>query len=108
MAPKKLTPELLELVATRFKAMGEPARLSILNALRGGALTVTELVQETRLGQTNVSKHLAVLRGVGLVRRERLGPFVHYEIADSGLYALCDLMCDTLEAEAAARHKVVA
>jgi DNA-binding transcriptional ArsR family regulator len=108
MAPKRLTPELLDLIAARFKAMGEPARLSILNALRGGPRTVTELVEETRLGQTNVSKHLAVLRGVGLVRRERMGPFVRYDIADPNLYGLCDLMCDTLEAEAAARHKVVA
>lgn len=108
MAAKRLSPDLLELVASRFRAMGEPARLSILNALRGGPRTVTELVEETGLAQTNVSKHLAVLRGVGLVSRQRVGSFVHYGIADTGLHVMCDLMCDSLKAEAAARHQVVA
>jgi DNA-binding transcriptional ArsR family regulator len=103
-----VTPEMLELIASRFKALGEPSRLRILNALRGGPRTVTELIDDTRLGQTNVSKHLAVLRSLGLVVRRRGGLFAHYAIADPRLYALCDLMCDQLRAETLARREVVA
>lgn len=108
MSAHPLTPELVELVALRFKALSEPARLRLLNALRGGPRTVTELVDETRLGQTNVSKHLAVLRSVQLVVSQRMGSFVYYAIADPRLYTLCDLMCDQLRAEALARQQVVA
>jgi DNA-binding transcriptional ArsR family regulator len=108
MSRETLTPELVELIAHRFKALSEPARLRLLNALRGGPRTVTELVDDTRLGQTNVSKHLAVLRTVQLVVSQRSGLFVYYAIADARLYTMCDLMCDQLRAESFARQKVVA
>ena len=108
MSNTPLTPELLELIAARFKALSDPSRLLILHVLRGGPHTVTQLVHETRLGQTNVSKHLGVLRNVGLVERHRGGTFAHYDVADSRLYALCDLMCDQVRAESFARQEVVA
>jgi ArsR family transcriptional regulator len=60
MPTDTLTSALVELIAARFKALGEPARLLILTALRGGPRTVTDLVRATRLGQTNVSKHLSL------------------------------------------------
>jgi ArsR family transcriptional regulator len=93
-----MTPELLVLIAERFKALGEPARLRLLNTLRHGEKTVTELVDETDFGQANVSKHLHVLYSAGLVVRRREGAFVHYAIADDRIYALCDIMCDQLQA----------
>lgn len=108
MSAYPLTPELLELVAERFKALSEPARLRILNALRSGPRAVTELVDETRLGQTNVSKHLALLRSVGLVFRQRVGVFVYYGIADRRVHTLCDVMCEHLRAGASPPEDVVA
>ena len=108
MSNHPLTPELLDLIAARFKALSDPSRLRIIHALRGGPHTVTDLVHETHLGQTNVSKHLAVLRSAGLVERQRGGLFVHYGVVDRRLYLLCDLMCDQLRAEWAARQEVVA
>jgi len=92
-----LTPELLTIIADRFKAVGEPARLRLLDLLRGGEKTVTELVGQTEFGQANVSKHLHVLYAAGLVVRRREGAFVHYAIADNRIYALCDIMCDQLQ-----------
>lgn len=108
MSVQTMIPELFDLIAGRFKALGEPARLRILYALRSGPRTVTELVEVTELGQTNVSKHLALLRSVGLVVRRRAGSFVSYAIADDRLYTLCDLMCDRVRAESTAREKVIA
>src|SRR5512145_2470682 len=98
-----MTPELLAIVAERFKAIGEPARLQILNALRDGEMTVTELVDETGLGQGNVSKHLQLLHGLGFVTRRKEGLHVYYELADRDVFKLCDIMCGRIEAETRAR-----
>lgn len=100
MSARAMTPELLGLVAERFRALGEPARLRLLNALRDGEKTVTELVEETDLGQANVSKHLHVLHSAGLVTRRRDGPYVRYAVADDRVDRLCDIMRDQLQAGA--------
>ena len=100
--------ELLVLVAARFKALSEPVRLRILSALRGGELTVGQLVEETGLGQANVSRHLQVLHTLGFARRRRDGPFVYYALADRRVFQLCDIMCGQLEMETKARRKLLA
>jgi DNA-binding transcriptional ArsR family regulator len=107
MSNFEMTPELLDLVAARFKALAEPARLQILNCLRDGERTVTELVEETGLNQANLSKHLQLLHGLGFVVRRKEGLFVHYTLADDDVFALCDLMCGRLAAEAASRRRLV-
>ena len=101
-------PELLELVAARFKVLGEPARLQILNALRSGEMTVTELIDATGLGQANVSKHLQLLHAHGFVARRKEGLFAYYELADRDVLKLCDVMCGRLDVETAARTRVLA
>ena len=104
---RQLTPEMLGLIAERFKVLAEPARLSILTALQGGELTVTELVDETDLGQANVSKHLNILLRHGFVGRRRDGAFVYYSIVDPDVRRLCDIMCRRIEAVSSARMRVV-
>ncbi|NUQ21214.1 MAG: winged helix-turn-helix transcriptional regulator [Gemmatimonadaceae bacterium] len=108
MAKLQLTPEVLELIAERFKALAEPARLRILDQLRRGEHTVSELVEETGFGQANVSKHLQLLHNLGFVARWKQGLFVYYTLADRGVQQLCDVMCDRLEAEHKARRKLLA
>lgn len=103
-----LTPELLELIAERFKALGEPARLGILNALRDGEMTVSEVMSATGLGQANVSKHLQLLYSLGYVERRKEGLYVHYRLADGDVFTLCDLMCGRLEREADLRTRLFA
>ena len=97
MSKRALTPQRLELVAERFKALAEPARLAILHALRTGEMTVTALVAETRLGQANVSKHLQLLYAHRFVARRKEGLFVYYRLADREVVRLCDIMCGRLE-----------
>ena len=106
MATPPLTPELLELIADRFKALAEPARLRLLSVLREGEKTVTELMEATRLGQANVSKHLQMLHSMGFVNRRKSGLFVYYSLADDDVFTLCDLMCGRLQAQEAARRSV--
>ena len=107
MTHPKLTPELIELVADRFKALAEPVRLQILNCLRGGAMSVGELVDETGLGQANVSKHLQSLYSAGFVDRRKEGLFTYYSLADRDVFKLCDLMCGRIERELAGRRKAL-
>jgi DNA-binding transcriptional ArsR family regulator len=102
------TPELLALVAARFRALAEPARLAILHALEGRERTVTELVESTGLGQGNLSKHLQQLHACGFVSRRREGLFVYYALADKDVLALCEIMCSRLESDLGTSHKIVA
>ena len=108
MAKLTMTPQVLALVAERFKALAEPARLEILNCLRGSEMTVTELVDETGLGQANVSKHLQLLLSLGYVTRRKEGLFAYYALADKEVFKLCDLMCGRIESEMQARRKILA
>ncbi len=107
MAKIELTPDMLVLIAERFKALGEPARLQILASLRSGELTVSELVELTGLGQANVSKHLQMLYALGFVRRRKDGLYVYYAVADRSVFQLCDVMCGRLESEMRARRKML-
>lgn len=89
----RLTGDMFGPVADRFQALGEPARLRILDALRRRELTVGELADRTRLHQANLSKHLQLLHGLGFVLRRKNGLFVHYRLADDDVFQLCDIMC---------------
>ena len=103
----ELTPDVLALVAARFKALAEPARLSILDMLRDGERTVTELMDETGLRQANLSKHLQLLHAQGFVTRRKEGLYVFYSFADREVFALCDMMCGRLGAEASTRRRTL-
>jgi len=94
---KTMTPETLEVVAQRFKALAEPARLQLLQLLRSKEMTVGDLVDATGLGQANVSKHLQILHSLGFVARRKEGLFVYYALADKDVFRLCDIMCGRIE-----------
>ena len=106
MAKSVMSDELTELVAERFKALSDPGRVRLLNALRDGERSVGELVEETGLTQANVSKHLARLRDLGFVTRSRDGLHINYRLADRDILKLCDLMCGRIEAESLTRRKL--
>jgi DNA-binding transcriptional ArsR family regulator len=77
------TPAPVELVAKYFRALGDPNRLRLLEALDGGAeASVGELVEALGVPQPQVSKHLACLRWCGFVETRREHRTVHYRIAD--------------------------
>ena len=107
MGARELTPELIDIIAERFKALGEPARLQILTALRDGELTVSDLVEATGLGQANLSKHLQTLHALGFVRRRKEGLYVHYSLASRDVFRLCDIMCGRVDAETKARQRML-
>jgi len=105
MAHRTMTPALLAEVAERFKALGEPVRLSLLQALRKKEMSVGELVAATGLGQANVSKHLHQLLDCGYVTRRKEGTFVYYRIASDDVFMLCDVMCSRIDEEVRMRRE---
>jgi DNA-binding transcriptional ArsR family regulator len=105
--PQPLSIEAIELIAARFRTLGEPIRISILNALQGGELNVTALVATVGSTQPNVSKHLRILQDAGLVGRRQDGNNVYYSITDSSVFDLCDVVGDSIGA-LLAQHASVA
>lgn len=97
MKKDRLPLALLDQLAERFKALAEPSRLAILSVLHGGEMSVGELVEQTELGQANVSKHLDTLRRYGFVERRKEGLNVFYRVADKDVFRICDIMCGRAE-----------
>lgn len=81
------------MVAQRFRLLGEPQRLRILQALESGELSVGAICAQTGASQPNVSKHLTALFDGGLIQRRRDGNNVQYSIADPVVFLLCELVC---------------
>ncbi|QQR90676.1 MAG: helix-turn-helix transcriptional regulator [Myxococcales bacterium] len=84
-------------VAQRFRILGVPLRLQILQQLSDGEQSVSELVQATGSSQPNVSKHLATLLSHGFVKRAQRGNTAFYTVTDKTIFELCDLVCGTIE-----------
>lgn len=104
---RSLTDTNASAIADRFKALAEPMRLRLLNALRGGEASVGELTERVEGNQANVSKHLQVLLQQGFVTRRKEGTTTWYRIADSQVFTLCDLVCGGLEDELDRRRKAL-
>lgn len=99
--PHPIPDPLLELIAQRFRVLAEPMRLRLLDRLRDGAASVGELQEACGASQQNVSKHLSVLAGAGMVSRTKDGTRARYEITDESVFALCDLVCGGLRQQLA-------
>ena len=59
--PHPLPEALIELIARRFRVMGEPMRIRLLDQLRSGPMTVNELAEALGATQQNVSKHVGAV-----------------------------------------------
>jgi ArsR family transcriptional regulator len=94
---KVLPPQTVELIAERFRALGEPVRLQILMALRDGERNVSDLVELQHTSQANISKHLQVLTACGFLKRRKQGLNVIYGIADPAIFNMCDTVCGTIK-----------
>jgi len=94
--PHPLPTPLTDLIAARFRLLGEPMRIRILDSLRSGPAAVGELAEQLETTQQNVSKHLTILHRAGIVAREKEGNRVLYSIADPGVFELCEHVCGGL------------
>lgn len=99
--PHPLPDALVTLIAQRFRVIGEPMRIRVLDALRDGPLTINELTEALGASQQNVSKHVGVLAQAGIVGREKDGNHVRCFIADQSVFELCELVCGGMRQQVA-------
>jgi DNA-binding transcriptional ArsR family regulator len=108
MTSRPLSDRARERMALRFKALGEPMRLKILERLFRSPASVSEILVSAGGTQANVSKHLGVLRSGGLVRWRKEGNRTVYWIADPSLERLCAVVCDAVGREALEEARALA
>lgn len=85
------------LQAEVLKTLASPRRLEILHRLALGPRGVSQLADELRVSQPNVSQHLAVLRSAGVVEAERDGREMRYRLSDPDVMTACSIMRGVLE-----------
>jgi len=98
--PSFLSDDMIELIARRFRLLGEALRLRILHLLQGREYTVNELAEAVHAHQSNVSRHLGALYEGGLVGRRREGNNIYYSVTDPVVSELCRIVCDKAMEEA--------
>ena len=105
--PHPLPEDLVELIARRFRVLGEPMRIRLLDRLRDGEATVGELSEVLAASQQNVSKHLAVLSDAGVLGRRKHGNHVYYRIVDEGIFELCEQVCGSVQQQLRTLNELV-
>ena len=95
--PHPIPDTLVELIAQRFRVLGEPMRIRLLDRLRTTPATGQELADAVGTSQQNVSKHLVLLAQVGIVTRAKDRNFAVYSIADEGVFRMCEEVCRPLQ-----------
>lgn len=80
-------------LAGYFALLAEPARLKIMHAICEDERTVGEIVEDTGISQTNVSRHLGLMHRQGVVVRRRDGKQIYYRVADDTMPELCRAVC---------------
>ena len=105
--PHPLPEPLAGLIARRFRVIGEPMRIRLLDRLREGEATVQELTEALAASQQNVSKHLQVLLEAGIVGRRKQGNHAYYAIVDEGVFAMCEQVCGSLQRQLAELNALV-
>lgn len=88
---------MVELIAERFRTIGEPTRIRILETLRHGECSVQELAESLGSSQQNISKHLTLLLRSGIVGRRRVGTYAYYRITDESVFAMCEQVCGSVQ-----------
>jgi len=105
--PHPLPEPLAEVIARRFRVIGEPMRIRLLDRLRESEATVQELTEALGASQQNVSKHLQVLLEAGIVGRRKQGNHAYYAIADEAVFAMCEQVCGSLQRQLAELNALV-
>jgi len=88
--------ELYELHAELCKVFSNQTRLEILNLLRDKELSVTELIEKTKLSQANISQHLSIMKSKGIVASSRKGKNIYYRLTNPRIIKAFDIIREVL------------
>jgi ArsR family transcriptional regulator, virulence genes transcriptional regulator len=89
------------------KTISNPNRQAILDMMRSGEITVSELVNKTGISQANLSQHLAILRSKGVVNTRRDGNNIYYSISNVKIIQAYDLISEVLQESFQSKHETV-
>ncbi len=98
---------LFELQAEVCKTLASPKRLEIINTLKMGEKTVTDLVNILGVSKANVSQHLALMRHKGILTSRREGVNIYYRVANPKVIEACTLMRDVLTEQMKEKSKLI-
>ncbi len=90
----KMDQQLIPKVVERFRALADENRIRLLMRLQKGPANVSTLTAELGIAQASVSKHLTVLKHVGLVEARRVGTQAIYAVVDQSVFEMCRIVCD--------------
>ena len=88
--------ELYKIHAELCKVFSNPTRLEILNLLRDKELSVTELIEKTKLSQANISQHLSIMKSKGIVISDRKGKNIYYRLTNTKIIKAFDIIREVL------------
>jgi DNA-binding transcriptional ArsR family regulator len=94
---ERLPDRVVELIAQRFRVIGDPTRIRLLEHLRDSEASVQELTDAVGGSQQNISKHLGTLHAAGILSRRKEGTRTVYGIGDDSVFELCDHVCGDLQ-----------
>lgn len=100
----EMSDEMVGRVVERLRALADETRVRLLLRLKTGECNVTSLAEELGVGQASVSKHLNVLKQVGILSVRREGTQAFYAVRDQSIFELCKLVCDGVVRHAQAEH----
>lgn len=93
--------------AEMCKTISNPRRQAILDTIRDGEMTVSDLIEKTGISQANLSQHLAILRSKGVVKTRREGNSIYYSISNIKIIEAYDLISEVLEDSNISREKAI-
>ncbi len=103
----KPDPASLQLQADLCLALGHPTRLRIIRLLKNGPQCVSQVAQKLEINQPTASRHLTVLRNVGILEAHRHGSDMRYQIANPKILEVCDLMRGLLAKRESRRSEIL-
>ena len=99
--------EIYKIHAEMCKVFSKPIRLEILNFLRDKEMSVTKLIEKTKLSQANVSQHLSIMKSKGIVASNRKGKNIYYELTNPKIIKAFDIIREVLGEQLKAHGKIV-
>ena len=88
--------EMYKIHAEMCKVFSNSTRLEILNLLRDKELSVTKLIEKTKLSQANISQHLSIMKSKGIVESNRKGKSIYYKLTNPKIIRAFDIIMEVL------------
>ena len=99
--------EIYKLHAEMCKVFSNSIRLEILNLLRDKEMSVTKLIEKTKLTQANISQHLSIMKSKGIVVSNRNGKNIYYKLSNPKIIKAFDIIKEVLTEQLEKSRKIL-